>query len=133
MSAKAPRHSIRAEHVLLESDDADDAGVPELDRARRIQTGVKVHSRVRGGVLKLDVFDYRYLSVRFKRPWSDPLAFVVELRFVNPAFERTRSVPKRWWQAAAASILLSIVAVWVFSAQSQTGLSSPWFPPLALL
>lgn len=120
----------RAEHVCLES---DETAVPDVRGARKIQAGVKVRSRVRGGSLALDVFDYHFLAVDAQRRRAPPLQYALGLRFVDPAFGRTRHVPMRWLQATLGLLLLSAAAVWWLRASPVAWWEHRWITALVLL
>jgi hypothetical protein len=122
-----------AEHVFLESDDAEEAGVPEFHRARKVQAQASLRSSVRGGRLALNVFDYRYLSVRTKRRWAAPEEFVLELRFIDPRPACQRNVPKRCWWVTAGLAGLCALAAWIFSVTSLQWWQQPWLAILASL
>jgi hypothetical protein len=123
-----------AERVVLESDDSDEVAVPAYDAARKVQAHVKLHSRVRGGRLALEVFNYRYLAVHLKKmPWSAPVAFVADLRFVDGNVERRRRIPKRWWQVSAGLFFLCAIAIWLFSRTTAPWSNNAWFAPLVFL
>jgi len=119
-----------AERVVLESDDSADEVVPDFGAARKVQSHVKLHSRVRGGRLALEVFNYRYLAVHLKMPWSSPVTFVADLRFIDGKVERRRRIPKRWWQVSAGLSLLSAIAAWLFSRTTAPWWDNAWFAPL---
>lgn len=113
----APR--VVAEHVCLESDETE---VPDIRAARKIQASVKLTSRIRGGSIALDIFDYYYLAVSAARRRSAPKQFALDLRFVDPAIGRARHIPWRWLQGACGLTVLSALGVWFLGSSS-----SPWW------
>jgi hypothetical protein len=119
-----------AERVVLESDDSADELVPDFGAARKVQSQVKLHSRVRGGRLALEVFNYRYLAVHLKMPWSSPVAFVADLRFIDANVEHRRRIPWRWWQVSCGLFLLCAIATWLFSMTGAPWSNNAWFAPL---
>lgn len=122
-----------AERVVLESDDSTAEPVPDFNAVRRVQSHVKLHSRLRGGRLSLEVFNYRYLAVHLKRRWSAPVAFVADLRFIDGNLERQRRIPKRWWQVTAGLSALCAIATGLFARTEAPWWNNAWFAPLALL
>jgi hypothetical protein len=121
-----------AERVVLESDDPGDEAVPDFNAARKVQSQVRLHSRVRGGRLALEVFNYRYLAVHLKMPWSSPVAFVADLRFLDGNIERRRRIPRRWWQATAGLVFVAAIAMWLFGRTEAPWWNNAWFTPLML-
>ena len=113
----APR--VVAEHICLESDETE---VPDIRAARKIQASVKLTSRIRGGSIALDIFDYYYLAVSAARRRSAPKQFALDLRFVDPAIGRARHIPWRWLQGACGLTVLSALGVWFLGSSS-----SPWW------
>jgi hypothetical protein len=106
-----------SEHILLESDERE---VPALDSARKTHAQVEVTSRLRRRVLRLEIIDYYYLSVRSRSPSSE-LEYVLDLRFVG-APRVSRHVAWRW--ITASLVLLALVAgmaAWIGSS------GTPWW------
>lgn len=135
MSAKATagtQHRM-GEHVLLESDDVEDAGVPGFGDAGKVQAQLHLHSRIRAARLSMRVFDYRYLAVRTQRRWSSPGEFVLDLRFIDPAPLHARQVPVRWWQVTAGLVLLCALAAGYLAASPSNWWQNDWVPEIAAL
>lgn len=132
MSAQAAAtvHQMVAEHVCLESDEIE---VPDVRAARKIQASVKIRSRIRGGALALDIFDYYYLAVSTMRPRSAPRQFALDLRFVDPSTRRNRHIPWRWLQGALGLTALSALGVWFLGSSPLPWWQNGWLWAFALL
>src|SRR5207248_10450207 len=79
--------------------------LPALRDARRVPARVEFRSRLRRGILQLEIIDYYYLSVR-STSRSIVLEYVLDLRFVD-APRRLRHIAWRW---IALSLLLIALA-----------------------
>jgi hypothetical protein len=119
-----------AEHVCLES---DEFAVPDVRAARKIQAGVVVRSRVRGGSLALDVFDYHFLAVNAQRRRAPAQQYALGLRFVDPSVGRRRHFPTRWLQATLGLLLLSAGAAWWVGSSSTAWWENSWITACVLL
>lgn len=126
----ATAHGMVAEHVCLESDETE---VPDVRAARKIQANVRLTSRVRGGSIALDIFDYYYLAVRTTRRRSAPTQFALDLRFIDPATERVRRIPWRWLQSAFGLTAVSALAVWFLGSSPVPWWQHAWLSAVALL
>jgi len=113
----------QTEHILLESD--DEREVPELGTARKVHGRLWSGSRLRRRVLELDIIDYYYLSVRTRRR-SAVLAYVLDLRYIDPAIRQSRHVAWRWLSITLALAALTVACVW------QAGSLAPWWQHHAL-
>ena len=63
---------------------------------------MQCRSRLQRRNLELSIIDYYYLGVRMAGRVGSPREYVLDLRFVDPAFALTRHVPWRWIGAALA-------------------------------
>jgi hypothetical protein len=88
-----------AEHIVLESDERE---IPELRSRRREHASVQCRSRLQRRNLDLSIINYYYLGVRVVQRAGAPQEYVLDLRFVDPAFALSRHVPWRWIGAALA-------------------------------
>jgi hypothetical protein len=104
-----------AEHILLESDFRQ---VPDLRTARKVHAHIAFRSRLRRRIMRLEIIDYYYLSVR-SHSRSASLEYVLDLRFVA-APRVSRHVSWRW---ITASVLLTGLAYGVL----RLGPSAPWW------
>jgi len=95
----------QTEHILLESD--DEREVPQLGTARQLHGRLWSRSRLRRRVLELDIIDYHYLSVRTRRR-SAVLAYVLDLRYIEPAIHQSRHVAWRWLTGTLALAGLTV-------------------------
>lgn len=118
------------EHVCLESDTIE---VPDAREARRIQASVRLRSRVRGGAIALDIFDYYYLAVRTARPRCPTAQYSLDLRFVDPTPGRMRQIPWRCLQVALGLIALSTLGVWFLGSTPVPWWQNAWLSVCALL
>jgi hypothetical protein len=98
---------LTTEHILLESDDRE---VPALRDARKVHARVEVRSRLRRGVLQLEIIDYYYLAVRTCSP-STKLEYVLDLRFIDAPPRVARHVAWRWIAASLGGVALATVIV----------------------
>jgi hypothetical protein len=106
-----------SEHILLESDERE---VPALRNARKTHAQVEVRSRLRRRVLRLEIIDYYYLSVR-SLSRSGEFEYVLDLRFVAPPPRVSRHVARRWITASLVLLALATgVAAWIGSS------ATPW-------
>jgi hypothetical protein len=106
-----------SEHILLESDERD---VPALRNARKTHAQVEVRSRLRRRVLRLEIIDYYYLSVR-SLSRSVELEYVLDLRFVAVPPRISRHVAWRWITASLVLLALATgMAAWIGSS------ATPW-------
>jgi hypothetical protein len=96
----------QGEHILLESE--QEHTVPDPRGPRRRNARVEVPDRIRRRVLRLEIIDYFYLSVRVQRPRSVMAEYVLDLRFVDPAVRMTRHIATRW---LVATLVLAALAV----------------------
>src|SRR6516225_4511241 len=88
-----------AEHVLLESEFRQ---VPDPRAARKVHARMAFRSRLRRRLVKLEIIDYYYLSVR-SRSHSAWLEYVLDLRFVD----RPRVSRRIAWRWILASVLVT--------------------------
>jgi len=91
-----------AEHVVLESDFRE---VPDPHAARKMHAHIVFGTRLRRRVVRLEIIDYYYLSVRL-RSRSTELDYVLDLRFIDTP-RLSRHIAWRW---IAASLLLTGLA-----------------------
>jgi hypothetical protein len=91
------------EHILLESDSRP---VPDLRDARRVHARIEFRSRLRRRVLKLEIIDYYYLSIR-SHSRSIMLEYVLDLRFVDSP-RRLRHISWRWIACSAVLTALAL-------------------------
>lgn len=107
-----------SEHILLESDERE---VPALRNARKTHAQVEVRSRLRRRVLRLEIIDYYYLSVR-SLSRSVELEYVLDLRFVAVPPRISRHVAWRWITASLVLLALATgMAAWIGSS------ATPWW------
>jgi hypothetical protein len=107
-----------AEHIVLESDERE---VPQLRTQRRVHATVLCRSRLQRRSLNLSIIDYYYLGVCMVQRAAAPREYVLDLRFVDPAFALTRRVPWRCiWTALALTAAASGAALW-FVAETDAG------------
>src|SRR5207248_11437246 len=111
--------------------------LPALRDARRVPARVEFRSRLRRGILQLEIIDYYYLSVR-SHSRSILLEYVLDLRFVDaprrlrhiawrwitvsllialaPGIAaRIDSSATRWWQADWLPVCVTLIVVWAFA------------------
>jgi hypothetical protein len=69
---------------------------------------VEVPDRIRRRVLRLEIIDYLYLSVRVQRSKSVMAEYVLDLRFVDPWVRMTRHIATRW---LVATLVLAALAM----------------------
>jgi hypothetical protein len=106
-----------SEHILLESDERE---VPALRNARKTHAQVEGRSRLRRRVLRLEIIDYYYLSVR-SLSRSVELEYVLDLRFVAAPPRVSRHVAWRWINASLVLLALATgMAAWIGSS------AAPW-------
>src|SRR5262250_3357077 len=92
------------EHILLE---AESPQVPQAHEARRSHACIVLRSRLRPRVLRLEIIDYYYLSVR-SQSRSIHCEFTLDLRFVQ-APQLTRHIAWAWITAMLALVALTAV------------------------
>jgi hypothetical protein len=95
------------EHILLESE--QEHTVPDPGSSRRRHALAEVPDRIRRRVLRLEIIDYFYLTVRVYRSRSVMSEYVLDLRFVDPAVRMSRHVATRWLLATLALAALAVV------------------------
>jgi hypothetical protein len=101
-----------SEHILLESDERE---VPALRNARKTHGQVEVRSRLRRRVLRLEIIDYYYLSVRSLSRFGE-LEYVLDLRFVAAPPRVSRHVAWRWINASLVLLgFATVMAAWIGS------------------
>lgn len=96
----------QGEHILLESE--QEHVVPDPRGPRRRNARVEVPDRMRRRVLRLEIIDYFYLSVRVQRSQSVMAEYVLDLRFVDPAVRVSRHIASRWLVATVALAALAV-------------------------
>ena len=96
----------QGEHILLESE--QEHTVPDPRGPRRRNARVEVPDRIRRRVLRLEIIDYFYLSVRVQRSQSVMAEYVLDLRFVDPSVRMSRHIATRW---LVATLVLAALAV----------------------
>jgi len=96
----------QGEHILLESE--QEHTVPDPRGPRRRNARVDVPDRIRRRVLRLEVIDYFYLTVRVQRSQSVIAEYVLDLRFVDPSVRMSRHIATRW---LVATLVLAALAV----------------------
>lgn len=80
---------------------------------------MQCRSRLQRRSLNLSIIDYYYLAVCMVRSAAAPKEYVLDLRFVDPAFALTRRVPWRCiWAALALTLAAAIATLW-FAAERQ--------------
>lgn len=105
-----------AEHIVLESDERE---VPRLRSQRRVHATLQCRSRLQRRRLNLSIIDYYYLAVCMVQSAAAPQEYVLDLRFVDPAFAMTRRVPWRCiWAALVLTAAAAIATMW-FAAATQ--------------
>ena len=105
-----------AEHIVLESDERE---VPQLRSQRRVHATLQCRSRLQRRRLNLSIIDYYYLAVCMVQSAAAPQEYVLDLRFVDPAFAMTRRVPWRCiWAALVLTAAAAIATMW-FAAATQ--------------
>ncbi len=110
------------EHIVLESDVRD---LPRMNGPRKVHASVQCRSALRRRRLALTIIDYYYLAVRAARRGSADREYVLDLRFVDPRFMMSRTVP---WHCIWAALPLTTAAI-VGSVWLATGtVSSPRLP-----
>lgn len=97
----------QGEHILLESE--QEHTVPDPRGPRRRNARVEVPDRIRRRVLRLEIIDYFYLSVRVQRSQSVMAEYVLDLRFVDPAVRVSRHIATRWLVATLVLAALAVV------------------------
>ena len=124
----------KTEHILLESDVRQ---VPDFRDARTVHARIEFRSRLRRRVLRLEIIDYYYLSVR-SHSRSLLLEYVLDLRFVD-APRQLRHISWRWitfslvlialasgialidpsatpwWQHEWLLVCVTVLGVWAFA------------------
>jgi hypothetical protein len=96
----------QGEHILLESE--QEHTVPDPRGPRRRNARVEVPDRIRRRVLRLEIIDYFYLSVRVQRGQSVMTEYVLDLRFVDSSVRMSRHIATRW---LVATLVLAALAV----------------------
>jgi len=96
----------QGEHILLESE--QEHTVPDPRGPRRRHARVDVPDRIRRRVLRLEIIDYFYLTVRVQRSQSVMAEYVLDLRFVDPSVRMSRHIATRW---LIATLVLAALAV----------------------
>jgi hypothetical protein len=96
----------QSEHILLESD--EERAVPDPRGPRRRHARVDVPDRFRRRVLRLEIIDYFYLTVRVQRSQSVLAEYVLDLRFVDPSVRRSRHIATRWLVATLVLVALAV-------------------------
>ena len=102
----APRSMPQSEEILLESDEQHT--VPHPRGPRRRHARVDVPDRIRRRVLRLEIIDYFYLTVRVQRSQSVLAEYVLDLRFVDPSVRRSRHIATRWLVATLVLVALAV-------------------------
>jgi hypothetical protein len=108
----------KTEHILLESDSRQ---VPDPGDARTVHARIEFRSRLRRRVLRLEIIDYYYLSVR-SHSRSVLREYVLDLRFVG-APRWLRHISWRWFTFP----LVLLVLASGFASQIHPS-ASPWLP-----
>jgi hypothetical protein len=111
------------EHILLE---AESQQVPELHEARKFHGCIELRSRLRRRMLRLEIIDYYYLSVR-SRSGSKELEFTLDLRFVHTP-QLSRHIAWRWLTASLVLIALSAAIATVLRAAAPSWWRQDWLP-----
>ena len=107
-----------AEHIVLESDERE---VPQLRAQRRVHASLQCRSRLQRRSVNLSIIDYYYLAVCMVQSAAAPQEYVLDLRFVDPAFALTRRVPWRWiWAALALTAAAAVATMWL-AAETDAG------------
>jgi len=96
----------RNEYVVLESE--PEHAVPHPHGPRRRHARVDVPDRFRRRILRLEIIDYFYLTVRVQRSQSVMAEYVLDLRFVDPSVRMSRHIATRW---LVATLVLAALAV----------------------
>jgi hypothetical protein len=96
----------QGEHILLESE--QEHAVPDPRGPRRRNARVDVPDRIRRRVLRLEIIDYFYLTVRVQRSRSVIAEYVLDLRFVDPSVRMSRHIATRWLVAALVLAALAV-------------------------
>ena len=96
----------RNEYVVLESE--QEHAVPHAHGPRRRHARVDVPDRFRRRVLRLEIIDYFYLTVRVQRSQSVLAEYVLDLRFVDPSVRRSRHIATRWLVATLVLVALAV-------------------------
>ena len=96
----------RNEYVVLESE--QEHAVPHPHGPRRRHARVDVPDRFRRRLLRLEIIDYFYLTVRVQRSQSVMAEYVLDLRFVDPSVRMSRHIATRW---LVATLVLAALAV----------------------
>ena len=120
---------MMTEHILLESDVRE---VPAPESARKIHAQVEVRSRLRRGVLQLEIIDYYYLAVR-SRTRSNELEYVLDLRFVVAPPELSRHIAGRWLAASLVLMALTLGVAARIGSSATPWWHSDWLPVCAAL
>jgi len=113
------------EHILLESDERE---VPALRTARTIHARLHVRSRLRRRTIELTLIDFLYLSVRTCRSSGAVSQYVLDLRFVDPAPQKSRHIPWRWITATVALAALTLALAWWIASSSTPWWQHAWLP-----
>jgi len=96
----------RNEYVVLESE--SEHAVPHPHGPRRRHARVDVPDRFRRRLLRLEIIDYFYLTVRVQRSQSVLAEYVLDLRFVDPSVRRSRHIATRWLVATLVLVALAV-------------------------
>jgi hypothetical protein len=107
----------KTEHILLESDVRQ---VPDPRDARTVHARIEFRSRLRRRVVKLEIIDYYYLSVR-SHSRAVLREYVLDLRFVD-APRWLRHISWRW---IALSLVLIVLASGIASRIDPS--ATPWW------
>jgi hypothetical protein len=99
-----------AEHIVLESEVRE---IPQVHAQRRVHATLQCRSRLQRRRLNLSIIDYHYLAVCLIQSAAAPQEYVLDLRFIDPAFVQTRRVPWRCiWAALALSAAAAAATLW---------------------
>lgn len=93
-----------AEHIVLESDVRE---LPRLQSPRRVHASMQCRSRLRRQRLTLSIIDYYYLAVVVAQSEAAATEYLLDLRFIDPSFALTRSIP---WRCVWAALALTTAA-----------------------
>lgn len=92
--------------------------IPHFRSQRRVHATLQCRSRLQRRRLNLSIIDYYYLAVCLVQSAAAPQEYVLDLRFVDPAFAFSRRVPRRCIWAALALSAAAIVSTMWFAAET---------------
>jgi hypothetical protein len=126
--APASLSMTKHEHILLESDLRE---VPDPQSARTVHARIEGRGRPRTRVLRLEIIDYYYLSVR-SQSRSSLLEYVLDLRFVNPP-QLSRHIAWRWIIASLLFMALVLGMAARIASSAIPWLQNNFFPVWAIV